>query len=225
VIEGELLVNEAFAAGLEVEAVYVGPGGAVTAPPGVAVFEVGPGVVEAVATTVTPRAVLAVARRPVTRLDDLAARRPRGVVVCAGVADPGNAGTIVRVAEAAGMDGVVFTRGSVDPFNPKCVRASAGALFHVPVCVEVDPARLGALGVSLWGTAARSGTPYTDLPVEAPVGVVFGGEAHGIDAGMTGILTGVVSIPHEGRAESLNVAMAAAVICFDISRRRRSLEA
>jgi TrmH family RNA methyltransferase len=218
VLEGAGLVREAVAGGLTIEALFVGPEGAgIEAPPGVPVFILAEGVVERVATTVAPQPVLAVARRTDVALDALATAR--FVVVAAGIRDPGNLGTILRVAEAAGADGVVLLAGSVDPFNPKVVRASAGALFHLPVVLDVPAAEAGDLGLPLLGTAATGGTPYDEAALDPPVAVVLGGEAHGLPPDLR--LDGLVSVPHAGRAESLNVAMAAAVVCFEVARRAR----
>jgi TrmH family RNA methyltransferase len=214
------LVAEAVAAGWELEAVYVGSGSAHQlddrfgdAP----VVELAPGVVERVASTVTPQHVLAVARTRTRELADVA--EAGFVVVAAGVADPGNLGTILRVGEAAGADAVVLTRGSAEPFNPKVVRASAGALFHVPIVTEVDVARLSELLPPRWAAAATGGVPYDEAPIDPPVALVLGSESHGVPAGVP--VDGTVSIPHAGRAESLNVAMAAAVLCFEVARRVR----
>jgi TrmH family RNA methyltransferase len=203
------------------EAIFVGPEAAgFEVPPGVPVFELAGGVVERVATTVTPQPVLAVARRPDVTVATLAGAT--FIVVAAGIQDPGNLGTILRVAEAAGADGVALLAGSVDPFSPKVVRASAGALFHVPVVPDTTVAEVAEFGLPLLGTAAAGGTPYDEAPLEPPVAVVLGSEAHGLPPELA--VDGLVSVPHAGRAESLNVAMAAAVVCFEVARRTRRRE-
>jgi RNA methyltransferase, TrmH family len=209
------LVGEAVAAGWELEAVFVAAG---TAPPNgdAPVFELAPGVLERVATTQHPQPVLGVVRR---RQLTLAGFRPASfALVLAGVADPGNGGTILRSAEAAGVDCVVTTVGSVDLANPKVVRASAGALFHVPVVEGVAPSALRELGLPLLGTVAHGGVRYTDAPLAEPVALVLGNETHGLADDLP--LDGLVSVPHRGRAESLNVAMAATVLCFEVARQR-----
>jgi TrmH family RNA methyltransferase len=220
VVEGALLVREAAAAGWQVEAQFLAPGAepAVDAP----THPLAAGVVERVATTEHPQPVIAVVRRRTWTLDELAvlaAASPAApVVVMAGVADPGNAGTIIRSAEAAGVVGVVTTAGSVDVTNPKVVRASAGALFHVPVADGVPGERLGALGRRLVGAVASGDVPYTACDLCAGVALVMGNEAHGIPREVA--LDGTVRIEHAGRAESLNVAMAATVLCFEALRQR-----
>ena len=211
-IEGPTLVAEALAAGVDVEDVFVDEERA-----GAFVGEVlvRAGVLARVGSTETPQPVLAVARMRPASVADLAGAT--FVLVAAGVADPGNLGTMLRSAEAAGADALVTTAGSVDPWNPKCVRASAGALFHVRVVVDASPADLRALGLPLVGTAATGGQPYGQPGALArPLALVLGSEAHGVPADLP--LDRLVTIPHVGRSESLNVAMAAAVLCFETAR-------
>ncbi len=141
VVEGAELLSVALAAGAPVEAVYVAPEGAdvpavveVTGrvlADGGRVFDLAPGVMERVASTVTPQPLLAVVSYTPTPLDELASATL--VIVCVDVRDPGNLGTVIRSADAAGADAVVCCDGTVDPTNPKCVRATAGSLFHLPV--------------------------------------------------------------------------------------------
>ena len=143
------------AAGLTIEEIFRGPSASVDLPAGVPVRDIDHRVMNAVTDVESPRDVLAVVAMPSRPLPSDASF----VVVLAGVADPGNAGTIIRSAEAAGADGIVFTVGSVDPYNPKCVRASAGALFHLPVVVDGDP---GSLGLRSVGTSSHAPTSYLD---------------------------------------------------------------
>lgn len=233
VVDGPTLVGEALDAGLEVEAVFVGAGGGPVPPvaaraaaAGVPVHHLAPGVLERVAGTVTPQPVLAVAARPdagAAALDDPAADL---VLVLVGVADPGNAGTLLRTAEAAGAGAVVVAGGSVDPFGPKCVRASAGAVFRVPVVAVDDPLaaldRLAARGVRRLATVVSGGRPYDEVDLTGPVAVVVGNEAHGLGPAVAGAVDEAVTIPMAGRAESLNVGMAGAVLCFEVLRQRRA---
>ncbi len=218
-VEGTTLLGEALRGGARVQAVFAGPGAEL--PPGltVPVHRLAPGVVERVASTTSPQPVLAVVERVDVPFADLVAHRPTFVVVAAGLADPGNLGTVLRSAEASGADAVVLTEGTVDVTNPKCVRASAGALFHVPVAVDVPLGRLRELGLRLLGSHASEGVPYDEADLVAPLALVLGNEAHGLPAGLE--LDGTVTVPHLGRAESLNVAMAASVLCFEVARQRR----
>jgi RNA methyltransferase, TrmH family len=232
------LVRAALDAAAEVEGVYLDSVPSAHAPgleelvalavaAGVRVHELAPGVLERVADTVTPQPVLAVVRTPQATLSSLGGAT--FVVVCVDVRDPGNAGAMVRVADAAGADAVVCCDGTVDPFNPKSVRASAGSVLHLPVVAGGDPAEvlgeLGALGLQRVAASVRGGRPYTDIDWREPVALVFGNEAAGLAPGTAAHVDAEVTIPMAGGAESLNVAMAAAVLCFEARRRRSNMHA
>jgi TrmH family RNA methyltransferase len=231
VVEGATLLDEAVASGAVVEAVFVAPGAGDLAANawarGLRVHDLADGVLERVAGTVTPQPVLAIVRMADVGLDALAPpdADPRPVVVCADVRDPGNLGTVLRSAEAAGAAGVVCCDGTVDAYNPKSVRASAGALFHVPLVVGGAPVAvvdaLRAAGRRLVGAAARRGAPYGEEDLSG-VALVIGNESHGIADELEGRLDGFVHIPMDGRAESLNVGMACTVLCFEAARQRRA---
>jgi len=214
VVEGPSLVAQAAAAGWEVEAQFVAHGAPAVTGIGGAVHELGPNVIERVASTDAPQAVLAVVRQRTTAMPSA----PDFVVVLHGLADPGNAGTIIRSAEAAGAHAVVFTAGSVDAYNPKVVRASAGSLFRVPlVACELEEVR--SAGLRLWATSSHHGVEYTAADLLAPVAIVIGNEAHGLPDDSP--VDDWVTIPHAGPAESLNAAMAATVLLFEVARQRR----
>ncbi|MBI4882864.1 MAG: RNA methyltransferase [Actinobacteria bacterium] len=212
-VEGTSLIAQAAAAGWEIEAQYVAPGTAAV-PLDSQVYELAPNVIERVASTDAPQPVLAVVRQ---RLSALPAS-PSFVLVGDRVADPGNAGTIIRSAEAAGADAVVLTIGSVDHYNSKVVRSSAGSLFRMPV-LSMELAELRSVGPVLLATSSHRGTAYTEVDFTAPVAIVVGNEAHGVDNDAE--VDGWITIPHAGAAESLNVAMAATVIAFEVARQRR----
>ena len=169
---------------------------------------------ERVASTDSPQPNLAVVRIGAAGVD---LRTVRFAVVADRLADPGNLGTILRSAEAAGAEVVALTAESVDPFNPKVVRASAGALFHVPV-VEATIAEVRAAGLRLLGTSSHEGTPHTDVDWSGRIAIAVGNETHGLAADTP--VDEWVRIRHVGRAESLNVAMAATVLCFEAARAR-----
>jgi TrmH family RNA methyltransferase len=228
VVEGAKVLAEALRAGAGIEAVFLGPGGSEELADrgldvGARVFWLEPGVLERVADTVTPQPEIAIVRDVAVDLSSL--RGATLLVVCVDVRDPGNAGTILRTAEAAGADGVVCCEGSVDFFNPKAVRASAGSLFHVPVVAGGDPVavleEIGNWGQRRLGAVARSGTDYATLDLTTPTAFVLGNEANGLPAQVEPLLDERVSIPMAGHAESLNVGMAAAVLCFEAARQRR----
>lgn len=181
------------------------------------------------AQTVSPQGLVGVCRFLDRPLAELLAARPKLVAVLAHVRDPGNAGTVLRCADAAGADAVVLTDASVDVYNPKSVRASAGSLFHLPVAVGVPVERavrgLREAGVRL---LAADGAGDRDLDGEldagamaAPTGWIFGNEAWGLPEETRALADAVVRVPLYGRAESLNLATAAAVCLYASARAQR----
>lgn len=175
--------------------------------------------------TVTPQGVVATAHLLGADLAD-ALTGATTIAVLAGVADPGNAGTVLRAADAAGADAAVLTTGSVDVHNPKVVRSAAGSLFHLPVVTGADPDQaLGALaagGFTTCGTSPRGETELFAMPPAAKVAWIFGAEAHGLDDRTLAACDLRVAIPMPGRAESLNLAMAATLCLFETVRSRRA---
>jgi TrmH family RNA methyltransferase len=229
VVEGAKLLREAIDAGAPVESVYLASGATdpvtdLAFAAGARVYTLEPGVIERISDTVSPQPVLAVVPNMDAQLGELS--DANFLVVAIDVRDPGNAGTLLRSAEAAGAGGVVFCEGSVDVFNPKTVRASAGSLFHVPVVAGGNPVdvlqEIASWGVQRLGTVAAGGESYTDVDLTRRVAFVLGNEAHGLPSAVSAEVDQVVTIPMAGRSESLNVGMAAAVLCFETARQRRS---
>jgi TrmH family RNA methyltransferase len=176
--------------------------------------------------TVTPQGLLAVCRLRDVPADAVVAARPRLAVALAGLADPGNAGTVLRTADACGAGAVVFGAGSADPFGGKVVRASAGSLFHVdvvrstPLLPLVDAVR--AAGTTVLAADGGGEAALDELTDElaGPVLWVFGNEARGVPADLARAADARVRIPMRGRAESLNLAAAAAICLWETSRAR-----
>jgi TrmH family RNA methyltransferase len=234
VVEGAKLLDEARAAGTRIEAVFLDSSGAgpsdrelaeSCARGGAGLFELQSGVLARACDTVTPQPVAAIVGTVDIGLAVLDRLHPDLAVVCVDVRDPGNLGTIIRSAGAAGAGAVVCCAGSVDLFNPKTVRSSAGMIFHIPVVAAGDPVdvleELGRWGLRRWGTAARDGCDYVDADLTAPSALVLGNEARGLSASLASHLDGTLCIPMAGPAESLNVATTAAVLCFEAARQRR----
>jgi TrmH family RNA methyltransferase len=233
VLEGPRVVEGALDRGAPLEAICLADGAARGFPSivdaalaaGIPLVHLKEGVVEKVSTTRTPQPVLAIAPIRSASTSDLP---DDGVaLVTVDVNDPGNLGTIVRSAEASGAAGVVVTGSkSVDVHHPKVVRSSAGALFGLPVVEQSDPLAalraLGSSGRARLATRARDGVPYDRVDLTAPCALVLGNEAHGLGGELESELDGTVTVPVVGRAESLNVAMAAAVLCFEAARQRRA---
>lgn len=222
VVEGTLLAEEAVRAGWRgVEQFVPAGGGGAIAGCG-EVHELGPGVFERVAPTVAPQPPLVVFEIPERDADRLL-RESSLVVVLDRISDPGNLGTVIRSSEAAGVDAVVVTPGSVDPFAPKAVRASAGALFHVPVVTgSLDD--VAGTGLRTIGTSSHSDsrpvTAHVDADLTGRCAIVLGSEASGLDSEWLDRVDECVVIEHRGRSESLNLAMAATVLVFEAARQR-----
>lgn len=211
-----MLIAEAVAAGWTFECQFVAPGADPVTGAG-EVLALAEGVIDKVASTETPQGVIAIAARPESSRELL--RTATFVVVADGVADPGNLGTMMRSAEAAGADLVIVTPGTVDPTSPKTVRSSAGAVFRIPVLEVESLETLRASGLVVVGTSSHRGIDFARFDVPSRVAVVMGSEAHGLADDVA--VDEWVTIPHVGRAESLNVAMACTLLCFEVARRRR----
>lgn len=219
-VEGPKLVDEALSEGL-VEEIY----GKVErySRAQVPLYDLSEAVLESALSTVSSQGVAAIARQRVVALEEIDALAGP-VLVLSGVGDPGNAGTLLRSAEAVGAPAVLFCDGAVDPFSPKCVRASAGSIFRVPIVRGVESVQslqfLRARGCRLIGTAARLGDPYHGADLGGALALVLGSEAHGVPAAVQDEIDFFVRIPMAGRVESLNVAMAGTVILFEAARQR-----
>jgi TrmH family RNA methyltransferase len=181
----------------------------------------------ALSDSVTPAGVVATCRlldRPLEAVLDRA-RESRLVTICADVRDPGNAGTVIRTSDAAGAGGVVLAGHSVDLHNPKTVRASVGSVFHLPVAVTEDPAAaVAAARDAGYRVLAAAGDGETDLfeaDLDGPTAWLFGNEAWGLPDELAALADERVAIPIHGRAESLNLATAAAVCLYASARAQR----
>ncbi|MER5458703.1 RNA methyltransferase [Micromonospora sp. NPDC002389] len=195
----------------------------------VPVSEVTEEALAALAETVAPQGLVAVCEHVDVPLETALARGPRLVAVLAGIRDPGNAGTVLRTADAAGAAVVVFAGEAVDPYNGKCVRSSAGSLFHVDVVRERDPAEVvfaaRSAGLTVFAATGHGADDLDDLAdagrLAAPTAWLFGSEAHGLPAELVEAADARVRVPLHGRAESLNLAAAAAVCLYASARAQR----
>jgi len=182
--------------------------------------------------TVVPQGLVAVCDQLDVGLGEALEGSPRLVTVLAEIRDPGNAGTVLRTADAAGAGAVVFAGNAVDPYNGKCVRASAGSLFHLDVVRTGDPAAVvSALREAGLTVLAASGYGETDLDdladsggLSRPTAWLFGSEAHGLPVSLADRADARVRVPLHGRAESLNLAAAAAVCLYASAKALRQGE-
>ncbi|AIY47010.1 TrmH family RNA methyltransferase [Mycolicibacterium fortuitum] len=173
---------------------------------------------KALSDTVTPVGLVAVCRMPEVSLGEVLAGAPRLVAVAVETSEPGNAGTLIRLADAMGADAMILAGNSVDPFNGKCLRSSAGSIFGLPVVqapdVDALMAALRAAGLQVLATTLDGETSLPDVDLTAPTAWLFGSEAHGLSPEIAAAADARVTIPMRGSAESLNVAAAAAICLY-----------
>jgi TrmH family RNA methyltransferase len=177
---------------------------------------------KALSDTVTPAGLVAVCEMPATRLEEVLAGSPRLIAVAVEISEPGNAGTVIRIADAMGAAAVILGGYSVDPYNGKCLRASAGSIFSIPVVVAPDAhaavSALHAAGLQVLATTVDGDTSLDDVGLAAPTAWLFGPESHGLSAEIASEADHRVRIPMSGGAESLNVASAAAICLYQSAR-------
>ena len=242
--EGPQAVAEAFHCGARITDLFVTVHArtrhhdlvAAIAAAGIPVHLVSGEVMDDLAQTVTPQGLLAVCGFvdvPLAEVAQQAMTAPRDtpalIALLANVRDPGNAGTVLRTADAAGAHAVVFADASVDPYNGKCVRASAGSLFHLPVVagarLEDVAVTLRKAGLRIVAADGRAGRSLDDPGVQArlagPTAWMFGNEAWGLPPELVALADEPVAVPIYGRAESLNLAAAAAVCLYASARAQR----
>jgi TrmH family RNA methyltransferase len=232
-LEGFTLIEEALSAGLEVVEVAVTPAAAETgrgralvrqlASRGVPVREVEAAILSSLSETETSQGLLALGRRPAFAEEAIYAGQPL-VVVAAGLQNPGNVGALLRAAEAAGATGAYLTAGTADPYSWKALRGAMGSAFRLPqvrgLAADEVLARLRRRGVTTLAAVAASGDPYDGVDLRRPVAFLLGQEKGGLEAELALRADGRVTIPMAGRAESLNVAVAAGVLLFEAARQR-----
>ena len=231
-IEGFKTIDEAIRSGLKVHAVIFSDSGSERAHhllpqlPGKAeAVIVEDEIFQSLSATRTPQGVAALVEMPAATIDSLLANKRPLIVMCLGLQDPGNLGTIVRSAEGFGAHGVVLAEGTVSLFNPKTIRATAGSAFRLPIVEAKFDKAAGVLrekGVRLIGTSSHEGTALPEAALTEGVAIVIGNEGAGLPKSARATLDAVVTIPHSARVESLNAAMAASLILYEAARQRRT---
>jgi TrmH family RNA methyltransferase len=173
-----------------------------------------------------PQGVAALARWKEFSLEEVLPKSQAGpVLVVAGVQDPGNLGTILRSAEAFGAGGAVLGEGTVTPFNPKVVRASAGSVFRLPLAratLSDSLARMKELGLRLVATASHKGTPLDQAKLSGPLAIFIGSEGAGVPRDLIKAMDEVVAIPQAPHVDSLNVGVAASIVLYELARQKAS---
>lgn len=175
--------------------------------------------------TVTPQGMLGLVQMPSYDLEEILDDERQSIILLDDLRDPGNLGTIMRTAEGANMSGVVLSRESVDLFNPKVVRATMGAIFRVPFYYADDLVNVIQLmkerEIPVYGTMMQGSVVYDSLDYRKSIGIVIGNEANGISSKVIKNLTGGVRIPMAGKLESLNAAVSAAILMYEIEKQKR----
>lgn len=234
VVEGIRLVEDVLASNVPIELILYDPTEAArdtrlsalvakVSSVGARLVEAEPHVIAAASQVDTPQGILAVVEIPKPALTFILDRPDLLLVVADRIQDPGNLGTIIRVADAAGASGVVATRGTVDPYNPKAVRASMGSLFHIPVVSSERADLIGELKTRrtrILVADQRGARDYTAASYRLPIALVLGGEAEGAHPDWQKAADETLRIPLYGSAESLNVAIAAALLLYEARRTR-----
>lgn len=178
---------------------------------------------EKISQVVTPQGILAVVKKRQDRFEDLFKAAKPLIVFCDGIQDPGNLGTIIRGADAVGATGVLLSSGCAELYNQKVVRATQGSLFHLPI-LEVGPAEAEIKKLKLKGlkvaAADAKGKSFWSAELSGPIAMVIGNEGAGLSPEILKACDQVVSIPMPGKAESLNAAMAASVLIYEVLRQR-----
>lgn len=232
-LDGEHLVRDALAAGAAIDVAAFADGAAEATlaaladdvrRSGAKVVVVSPAVLDAISPVRQPSGVVAIAARPVHAIEDVFARAPQLVVMLADVQDPGNVGAIVRAAEGCGATGVVALERTADPFGWKALRGAMGSTLRIPVVAGESLANALRYARShhlrVLATAPRDGTPLPSADLRSPCAILLGGEGAGLPPDVIGAADGRLTIPMRAGIESLNVAVAAAIVLYEASRQR-----
>ena len=175
----------------------------------------------------TPQGIIAAAEIPGTRADKLSLGKNPLIVIGDDIRDPGNAGTIIRSADAAGADAVVFSSNSADIYNPKVVRSTGGSIFHLPVVNGCDLKTFitgikKEKGIKIIAGSAKGKMPYTKVDFTLPSAIIIGNEASGISKEIEALCDETAAIPIQGKAESLNAAVSCSIMLYEAVRQRCS---
>ena len=183
------------------------------------VVEVSDAVLKAMSDTVSPQGLISLCYKPEDNFSELAATGSSTFIYLHEIQDPGNAGTILRTADAMGISAVITSPDSVDMFSPKVVRSTAGSLWHIPVYegIGFDQVDKQFGGIQKFLLSSHAKTSILDLTIPGDCIAIFGNEARGVDASALGSSVTEVTIPMAGRAESLNLSAAASIVMFTLS--------
>lgn len=231
-LDGEHLVSEALRSAVPLDVVAVADDASPAAiamardaaTAGARAVQVSAAVIEAMSPVREPSGIVAIARCAPSSLDECLDRPPQLILVLAGIQDAGNVGSMIRTAEACGVTGVVCTAGTADPFGWKALRGGMGSTFRLPVCthqpLDLVIAALRQRGIRVLATAPRGGTPLPDGDLKGPTALLIGAEGAGLPLDAAVAADVQLTIPMRAPVESLNVAVAAAIVLYEAARQR-----
>lgn len=231
-LDGDHLIEEALASGVTVDVVAFGE--RLAASPlarrlditRTRIVLVSDAVLDAMSPVQSPSGAVAIARRPPTSLDGALANTPELVLMLHDVQDPGNVGAVVRAAEGCGATGVICSERTADPFGWKALRGAMGSSFRMPLAVRQSLlqaiATARARGVRVHAATARGGTPLPECDLRVPAAIMLGGEGGGLPAELLEAADERLTIPMQAPVESLNVAIAAALVIYEAARQRQT---
>jgi len=223
-VEGPKLIDEAINSGLEILGIFRRRGADLTRVPSVPVYDIDPAAFKTLQSTETSQGVIALVRPRQYRLADVASSPNPLIVVLARLQDPGNVGTILRVAESFGASGCLATSGTASVLNPKTIRASAGSVFRLPHVWDMDTKQvtyaLKATNIRIVGTAPSARRAIDRWDWREPTAVLIGNEGSGLSDEEIQLCDDLLRIPHLKTVESLNSAISAAIVLYEASRQR-----
>ncbi len=223
-VEGPTLIEEAHRSGVEIVELFLEQHTTYTPPVSPPTYTLAGQVFRSIQATRHSQGAIALVRPRTFTLADVLETDPQVLVVLCRIQDPGNAGTILRVAEAFGAAGCLATLGTVSLYNDKLVRASAGSLFRLPLCWDLDlgalAQRLRSARIHLLGTATDAPQPLGEFSWEQPAAVLFGNEGGGLSTEEKDMCDRLFRVPHQDAVESLNAAVVAGIVLYEAARRR-----
>jgi len=215
-VEGEHLVAEAFRSGVTSGLLFVRENYAHKIPAGIEIIHLSSEVFDKAVATETPQGIALLFAPPTP-----AARPgPALILIAAGLQDPGNLGTLIRSAEAFGATQLITTSDTVSPWNQKCIRASAGSVFRMPMLLSQPLAALKQKNIKIFAAVASSATPFTAADLTQPCALLIGNEGAGLSPELLSLADEQITIPTPGAVESLNAAIAGSLLLYEASRQR-----
>jgi TrmH family RNA methyltransferase len=223
-IEGRFNLEEALKSGIEIKYVLFTDENTINVN-NAEVVQINDQLLKRITGVRSPQGIIAVAKIPQINEDELRFGKNPLIVIGDNIRDPGNAGTIIRSADAAGADAVVFSSNSADIYNPKVVRSTGGSIFHIPVVNGCDLKTFltgikKEKGIKIIAGSARGKTPYTRVDFTLPSAIIIGNEAKGLSKEIEALCDQTVAIPIPGKAESLNAAVSCSILLYEAVRQR-----